>query len=103
MVRLHCIEARALSHLGDASETERAIGAAHDARAAADGRGDPHDEIGGEFSFDEARQARCNGSAYVTLGDAEAAIRATGRAIEAFTLDAVGRMLPSGPASLVSS
>jgi len=82
MVRLHCIEARALSHLGDASETTRAIGAANDARAAADGSDDLHDEIGGEFSFDEARQARCNGSAYVALGDAESAIRATGRAIE---------------------
>jgi tetratricopeptide (TPR) repeat protein len=81
LVRLRCVEARAWSHLGDAGQTARAIGAAWDARDQA-GHDDLHDEIGGEFSFDEARQARCNGSAYVTLGDADSAITATRRAID---------------------
>jgi tetratricopeptide (TPR) repeat protein len=83
MVRLRCIEARAWSHLGDAHETVRAIGAAWEARGQASDD-DLHDEVGGEFSFDEARQARCNGTAYVMLGDADSAIRATRRAIDLF-------------------
>jgi tetratricopeptide (TPR) repeat protein len=83
MVRLRCIEARAWSHLGDADETTRAIAAAHDARDQASSD-ELHDGIGGEFSFDEARQARCNGSAYLELGDAQSAIRETQRAIELF-------------------
>jgi tetratricopeptide (TPR) repeat protein len=81
LVRLRCVEARAWSHLGDAGQTAQAIGAAWDARDQA-GHNDLHDEIGGEFSFDEARQARCNGSAYVMLGDADSAITATRRAID---------------------
>jgi tetratricopeptide (TPR) repeat protein len=84
MVRLCCIEARAWSHLGDTTETARAIGAAHDARDQGNGSDELHDGIGGEFSFDEARQARCNGSAYLELGDAKSAIRETQRAIELF-------------------
>lgn len=82
LVRLRCIEARAWSHLGDASQTIRAITAAHDAREQAKGVDDLHDGIGGEFTFGEARQARCNGSAYVELGAAEPAITETRRAIE---------------------
>jgi hypothetical protein len=70
MVRLRCIEARAWSHLRDTAETARAIRAAHDARDRANGGDDLHDGIGGEFSFDQARQARCNGSAYLELGHA---------------------------------
>jgi tetratricopeptide (TPR) repeat protein len=84
MVRLRCIEARAWSHLRDTAETARAIRAAHDARDRANGGDDLHDGIGGEFSFDQARQARCNGSAYLELGDAKSAIRETQRAIELF-------------------
>ncbi len=82
LVRLRCIEARAWSHLGDASQTVRAITAAHVAREQASGVDDLHDAIGGEFTFDEARQGRCNGSAYVELGAAEPAITETRRAIE---------------------
>ncbi len=85
LVRLRCIEARAWSHLGDTTETARAIGAAHDARDQGNGSDELHDGIGGEFSFDEARQARCNGSAYLELGDAKSAIRETQWAIELFT------------------
>jgi hypothetical protein len=82
LVRLRCIEARAWAHLGDLTETTRAIRAAQDARERASGPDDLHDGIGGEFGFDDARQARCNGSAYLELGAAEPAIGETRRAIE---------------------
>jgi tetratricopeptide (TPR) repeat protein len=84
LVRLRCIEARAWAHLGDLTETTRAIQAAQDAREHARERDDLHDEIAGEFGFDEARQARCNGSAYLELGAAEPAIAETRRAIDLF-------------------
>ena len=84
LVRLRSIEARAWAHLGDLAETTRAIQAAQDAREQAPGPDDLHDSIGGEFGFDEARQARCNGSAYLELGAAEPAIGETRRAIELF-------------------
>ena len=84
LVRLRCIEARAWAHLGDRAETTRAIQAAQDAREQAPGRDDLHDGIAGEFGFDQARQARCNGSAYLELGAAEPAIVETRRAIDLF-------------------
>jgi hypothetical protein len=82
LVRLRCIEARAWAHLADLTETTRAIQAAQDAREHARERDDLHDGIAGEFGFDEARQARCNGSAYLELGAAEPAIGETRRAIQ---------------------
>jgi tetratricopeptide (TPR) repeat protein len=84
LVRLRCIEARAWAHLGDLTETTRAIQAAQDAREHARERDDLHDGIAGEFGFDQARQARCNGSAYLDLGAAEPAIAETRRAIDLF-------------------
>jgi tetratricopeptide (TPR) repeat protein len=84
LVRLRCIEARAWAHLGDLAETTRAIQAAQDAREHAHKRDDLHDGIAGEFGFDQARQARCNGSAYLELGAAEPAIAETRRAIDLF-------------------
>jgi hypothetical protein len=82
LVRLRCIEARAWAHLADLTETTRAIQAAQDAREHARERDDLHDGIAGEFGFDEARQARCNGSAFLELGATEPAIAETRRAIE---------------------
>jgi tetratricopeptide (TPR) repeat protein len=84
LVRLRCIEARAWSHLGDLDETNRAVHAAQDAREYAGGD-DLHDGIGGEFGFERARQARCNGSAYLELGEAGPAIEHIRHAIELFT------------------
>jgi hypothetical protein len=48
-------------------------------------------ELADEFSFDETRQARCNGSACMELGDARSAIRETRRAIELFATTPRGR------------
>jgi len=43
-----------------------------------------HDEMGGEFSFDRARQARCNATAYVQLGSGEAAAQQAETALELY-------------------
>ncbi|MFC0860924.1 XRE family transcriptional regulator [Sphaerimonospora cavernae] len=64
-VRLLSIGSRASALLGDVDGTRNAILAAHDARGP---RGELHDEVGGEFGFDEARQAFCAGSAYLSAG-----------------------------------
>jgi hypothetical protein len=68
-VRLHCIGARAWSYLGPT--TIEQVNAALSAAAAEreTGLGDElHDELGGHFSFNPARQARCNATTYVQLG-----------------------------------
>lgn len=71
-VRLRCIEARSHALLADHDSTTSALRAADQSRAA-DDQDDLHDEIGGEFGFDAARQAFCAGSAYLGLGDGIAA------------------------------
>jgi len=94
LVRVLCIEARAWSHLRNGDEAKGAMRAAHDAWARGDRADELHDEIGGEFSFDAARQAFCNGSAFVELGDPEQAIRETGRAIELYRAMPADRRWP---------
>lgn len=81
MVRLRSIEARAWAHQGQVREAERAIAHAEAARERADGAEELHDQIGGQFGFDPARQARCNGSAYLQLGKAKQAIERAEAAI----------------------
>jgi hypothetical protein len=51
---MHAIHARALAALGDRSQAQAAITAAEKARANAD-CDDLHDDIGGEFAFDDAK------------------------------------------------
>jgi hypothetical protein len=66
-VRLHGIQARAWSHLGNIEQTVQAVHAAEDARADSHG-GDPlHEGIGGVFAWGEDRQELCAGSAYLQL------------------------------------
>jgi hypothetical protein len=81
MVRLRSIEARAWALQGQAREAERAIAHAESARERADGAEELHDQIGGQFGFDPARQARCNGSTYLQLGNATQASRRAEAAI----------------------
>lgn len=82
--RLHAISARAYSHLGNAPATDEA---ARLALAEADS-GAPvdelHDRVGGEFSFDAARIARCLASAYVVLRQPEPVVQLTGRVLELY-------------------
>jgi tetratricopeptide (TPR) repeat protein len=81
--RLRGIQARAFAHVGD---HEGAAQAARLAREQAEStpRDLIHDQIGGEFSFDHARLARCLGSAYILLGDADPAIHEAQTALELY-------------------
>ncbi|GAA4199909.1 XRE family transcriptional regulator [Microbispora amethystogenes] len=80
-VRLLSIAARASALLGDASGTREAILAAQDARGP---RGELHDEVGGEFGFDEARESFCAGSAYLSAGMAHEAETECERALSLY-------------------
>ena len=84
LVRLRAVEARAWSMMGHREGVIAAVEAAKDARAQATGTDGLHDQIGGEFGFDAARQARCHGSAFLQLGDAEHAVVETERAVQLY-------------------
>ncbi|WP_344882468.1 hypothetical protein [Nonomuraea antimicrobica] len=64
--RVHSIEARAWSHMGDKDRTVAAIHAAIHARAAAQGE-DELQTIGGVFDWDGVREQRCYSSALLQL------------------------------------
>ncbi|RSS46202.1 hypothetical protein [Streptomyces sp. WAC08241] len=65
--RLYAIEARAHGHLRDAEQAERSI---RDALDQTSGSSDElHDEIGGEFAFDDARTAMSNATTCLLLRD----------------------------------
>jgi hypothetical protein len=83
-VRLCNIESRGWAHLGDRAETERVITLGHRARDIAAPPDELHDLVGGEFGFDEARQAFCNAGAYVQLGMPKLALRAAERALRLY-------------------
>ncbi|MCI0688541.1 MAG: XRE family transcriptional regulator [Sporichthyaceae bacterium] len=95
-VRAQSILARAWSHRGDVAEVHAAIAAAEEGRDT-DGDDDLHDTIGGEFGFSAIRQARCGGTAFLRVGEAEHAARHTRHALE---LVAAG---PQGPWSSVEA
>ncbi|NNH75454.1 XRE family transcriptional regulator [Nocardia uniformis] len=82
-VRLHNIEARIWSRLGSTADTERCI---RSADAARDGTSSDtlHDEVGGVFGFNEPKSQYYAGATYIHLGQAEAALEATRRAIELY-------------------
>lgn len=93
-VRVRCIEARARAYLGQAEETERAIAGAEAAREQADGQDDLHDQMGGHFSFDAARQARCHASAYLQLGKTNQATTWAEAAIDMYSAMPLARRWP---------
>ncbi|WP_216911623.1 helix-turn-helix domain-containing protein [Nocardia noduli] len=82
-VRLHNIEARIWSKIGSASDTERCVRAADDAREIGE-IDDLHDAIGGVFGFNDAKAQYYAGATYIHLGLAEPALAATGRAIDLY-------------------
>jgi hypothetical protein len=84
LVRLHSIEARAWSLLGDAREASRCLGAASDARGSATGDDALHDEVSGVFGFGDTKNYCYMGAAYTHLGQADAALAATSRAVELY-------------------
>ena len=83
-VRLHSIEARAGSLLGDAQEVSRCMGAATSARESAAGSDYLHDEVGGVFGFADTKNYCYAGAAFIHLGQADAALEATSRAVELY-------------------
>lgn len=83
-VRLFAIEARAWSMLAHEEEVSASVRAAKDARAQAAGTDELHDRVGGEFGFDAARQARCHGSAFLQLEDADQAVEETSHAVQLY-------------------
>ena len=85
-VRLYSIKARALAYFGDgaASEVADAVQCATAEREEESRPDRLHDEVGGHFSFDSARQARCEATTYVQLGDGRSAERAAERAISLY-------------------
>jgi transcriptional regulator with XRE-family HTH domain len=83
--RLHCISARAWSHVRAVDQTRAALAAADRDRdlIGEAGHDELHDGIGGEFGWGPARQAMCSASALLWIGDADEAAR---RATEAILL-----------------
>jgi tetratricopeptide (TPR) repeat protein len=83
-VRLWCIAARAAALQSDEQRAVDAIVASKRARATRPAATELHDSIGGEFSFNLARQAFCNGSAYLKLGRPEEALAECGQAVNLY-------------------
>jgi len=82
-LRLRAIESRAFAHLGDQDGTAESARLAHEQEGSSH-RDLIHDEIGGEFSFDDARLARCLGSAWVRLSEPAPAIQESRTALEIY-------------------
>jgi hypothetical protein len=83
-VRLHSIEARAWSLLGDAREASQSLSAAADTQESMTGGDYLHDEVGGVFSFADAKSCCYEAAAFIHLGQADAALAAAGRAVELY-------------------
>lgn len=83
-VRLHAIEGRAWSLLGDAQEASRCMSAAAEARESPAGGDFLHDEVGGVFGFADTKNYCYAGAAFIHLGQADAALKAAARAVELY-------------------
>jgi hypothetical protein len=83
-VRLHSIEARAWSLLGDAGEACRCMGAATDALQSVAGGEYLHDEVGGVFGFADTKSHCYAGATFIHLRQPDAALAAASRAVELY-------------------
>ena len=83
-VRLHSIEARAWSLLGESREASRCTGAVIHARESMAGGDDLHDEVGGVFGFADTKNYCYAAAAFIHLGQADAALAAASRAVELY-------------------
>jgi tetratricopeptide (TPR) repeat protein len=83
-VRLHSIEGRAWSLLGDAREASRCLCAAAKARESSKSDDYLHDEVGGVFGFADTKNHCYAGAAFIHLGQADPALEATSRAVELY-------------------
>jgi len=83
-VRLHSVEARAWSLLGDTGEASRCLRAATDARESATATDELHDEVSGVFGFADTKNFCYMGAAFIHMDQADAALAATSRAVELY-------------------
>lgn len=83
VVRLHVYQARSRALLGDREGTNQAARAAENA-GAVESRDELHDVIGGEFSYNQARQVFNLGTAYISLGDGATAEQHAQRALDLY-------------------
>ncbi|MGH3158098.1 MAG: hypothetical protein ACRDNF_16185 [Streptosporangiaceae bacterium] len=88
--RLYSIEGRMWATLGDSWEANRCLHAAAGARESSREE-DLHDEVGGVFGFDEAKSYYYAGATHIHLGQADAALVATGRAVELYASGPAGQ------------
>jgi hypothetical protein len=93
-VRIHAIRARAYSYLNNGRQAAAAAGAARAELEAGHDPDDLHDVLGGEFSFDAGRLARCLGSTYVQLEQPDPAVTEAHTALEFYQSLPEGRRFP---------
>ncbi len=93
--RLHGIAARAWSHLGDADRARSAIEDAARERQTIGMQGDDalYDGVGGEFGWGPARQAMCDASTWLRLGQADEAAASAREAIRLRRSDDTGNLV----------
>lgn len=92
--RLHAIAARSHALLGNATAADEAAQRATAANSDGSTMDDLHDRIGGEFSFDAARVARCLGTAYLQLSLAEPAQAQAERVLNLYAAGPSANLIP---------
>ncbi|MFE9687650.1 hypothetical protein [Streptomyces sp. NPDC006285] len=98
--RLYAIEARAHGHLRNDDQAQRAIRDAWEQNSGQ--RDELHDDIGGEFGFDDARTAMSNATTCLLLRDAQSAEDAATKALTLLSSLAASEqpIVVSGPAAI---
>lgn len=81
--RLLALQARGYGQMGDLKMVRSALAAAAD-EMERDGHDELHNEIGGEFNFNEARLAYYSGMALIDAGDYSVGSMAVSRAVELY-------------------
>jgi hypothetical protein len=91
--RLHAIEARAWSLLGDAPQVHAALATADASLDAASGDDDLYDDVGGELGWGISIHSACAGTALLAINDAELAARRIRIALDTWPVDPCGGMV----------
>lgn len=92
--RLHGIQARAWSHLGNAQAVTAGLGLADQAMDEATGNDDLLDSVGGEFGWGMSLHSACAGTALLGVGDAVGAARRIRAALAVLSTDPYGGLVP---------
>jgi len=91
--RLRGIEARAWADLGRSSEVVDVLRLADAEIEASRRQDDLHDSIGGEFGWGPSRHAACAGTALLSVGDADGAVRRIQHALAMLPADPFGGLV----------